>query len=63
MLIRVLYKNGTFDMVKPQVLDFLIGQDKVTSFKRAESWAVVGRDPVRANRPGEAYRGPERRFI
>ena len=50
MLIRVMYDDGKFDMVKPQMLDLLLGTGKLTSFKRSDSWAVVGRDTLRSSR-------------
>jgi len=60
MMIRVMYSDGRFDMVKPELLDSLIKEQVVSSFKRASGWAVVGRDPVRNS--GQAkYDGPERR--
>lgn len=61
MLIRVMYSDGRFDMVKPNMLDDLITKQAVTSFKRASGWAVVGRDSIRSSsRPD--YRGKERRL-
>ena len=63
MMIRVMYNDGRFDMVKPQLLDTLLSNQRVTSFKRAGGWAVVGRDPVRASRRSGKYHGPERRAV
>lgn len=60
MLIRVMYNDGRFDMVKPQLLDNLLNKQQVTSFKRAAGWVVVGRDMVRSGHSRQ-YRGPERR--
>lgn len=60
MMIRVMYSDGSFDMVKPNMLDDLLGQQAVTSFKRSSGWAVVGRDPVRG-RSRSAFEGSERR--
>ena len=60
MLIRVMYDNGRFDMVKPHLLDTLLATNRVTSFKRADSWAVVGRDAIRKS-SSKDYAGPERR--
>lgn len=60
MMIRVMYSDGRFDMVKPELLDSLIKEQAVSSFKRASGWAVVGRDPIRNS--GKAnYSGSERR--
>jgi hypothetical protein len=61
MLIRVMYSDGRFDMVKPRLLDSLLEQQAVTSFKRTTGWAVVGRDAIRSARQGN-YQGTERRF-
>ena len=47
MLIRVMYRDGKFDMIKPQLLDKLLEKHKVTSFLRSNEWAVVGRDSIR----------------
>lgn len=61
MLIRVMFDDGRFDMVKPQTLDALLATRSVTSFKRAQGWAVVGFDAIRS--PGSSQRpeGRERR--
>jgi len=61
MLIRVMYSDGKFDMVKPHLLDNLIDQQKITSFKRTTGWAVVGRDALRSSTQ-ENYRGTDRRL-
>ena len=62
MLIRVMYSDGRFDMVKPNTLDDLINQQRVASFKRSSGWAVVGRDEIR--RSGRSsYIGIERRLL
>ena len=60
MLIRVMYDDGTYDMVKPKTLDLLLERDKLTSFKRSDSWAVVGRDALRSSR-SQGHKGVERR--
>ena len=60
MLIRVMYDDGTYDMVKPKMLDLLLEKEKLTSFKRSDSWAVVGRDPLRSSR-SQGHKGLERR--
>lgn len=60
MMIRVMYSDGRFDMVKPNLLDDLLGKKTVTSFKRASGWAVVGRDAIRTSK-STGYRGTERR--
>jgi hypothetical protein len=60
MLIRVMYDDGTYDMVKPKMLDLLLERDKLTSFKRSDSWAVVSRDALRSSR-SQGHKGLERR--
>jgi len=61
MMIRVMYSDGRFDIVKTNTLDNLLDQQAVTSFKRSTGWAVVGRDQIRSS--GRAnYRGTERRL-
>ena len=60
MLIRVMYDDGTYDMVKPKMLDLLLEREKLTSFKRSDSWAVGGRDALRSSR-SQGHKGVERR--
>jgi hypothetical protein len=62
MMIRVMYSDGRFDMVKPGMLDNLLDQQAVTSFKRTSGWAVVGRDKIRSS-GRSSYRGTERRLL
>jgi len=62
MLIRVIYRDGRFDMVKPQMLDNLLEEHKVTSFKRSTGWAIVGRDSIRRGISG-SYWGEEQRAV
>ncbi len=62
MLIRVMYNDGRFDMVKPNLLNSLLDQQIVTSFKRTNGWAVVGRDAIRSSSRAN-YRGTERRLL
>jgi hypothetical protein len=62
MLIRVMYDDRTYDMVKPKRLDLLLETEKLISFKRSDSWAVVGRDTLRSrSHNSKAYAAPERR--
>ena len=60
MLIRVMYDDGRFDMVKPQMLDTLLASEKLTSFKRSDAWDVIGRDTLRSSR-SQGRQGVERR--
>lgn len=62
MLIRVMYNDGSFDMVKPNMLDNLLNQQTITSFKRNSGWAVIGRDPIRSSSRAN-YSGVDRRLL
>ena len=62
MMIRVMYTDGRFDMVKSQMLDNLLEENKVTRFMRSTGWAVVGRDPIRRG-SSEGYWGEEQRAV
>jgi hypothetical protein len=61
MLIRVMFDDGRFDMVKPFLLTGLLEEQKLTSFKRSSGWTVVGRDALRNSLNSEGYQGVERR--
>ena len=50
MLIRILRKNGQFDMVKPTALNLLLESDEVEQFLRSSGWVTIGRDPIRRPR-------------
>lgn len=60
MMIRVMYTEGGFDIVKATLLDNLLAENALISFKRSDGWAVVGRDPMR-QATHTNYQGPERR--
>ncbi|MDH3998278.1 MAG: hypothetical protein OET90_05510 [Desulfuromonadales bacterium] len=60
MMIRIMYSDGSFDMVKPMMLDMLLDGQRITSFKRSNGWAVVGRDTIRGS-GNSSYRGSNRR--
>lgn len=62
MMIRVIYTDGKYDMVKPQWLDDLLDRNKVTGFKRSTGWVFVGKDSIRRGN-SEGYWGEERRAI
>ena len=61
MLIRIMYKNGEFEMVKPYLLSQLLWENRVQTFKRSEGWVVVGKDPLRRDAKALSYNRPERR--
>jgi hypothetical protein len=60
MMIPVMLKDGTDELVQPQVLDRLLDEDRVMFFKRSAGWVVIGRDPLRGM-GGGVYEGTERR--
>lgn len=60
-MIRVIYTDGSHDMVKPDMLDRLIFSGKVKKFQRANGWTTVGIDQVRGS--GGSYNGPDRRKV
>lgn len=61
MMIRVVYKNDKYDMVRDVLLDYLIGKGKIKKFLRSAGWAVIGVDKVRGM--GGTYSGTERRSL
>jgi len=60
MLVPVMLRNGTEEIVSSQVLDRMLEENLVTFFRRHGGWVVVGRDPLRGM-GGEIYVGKERR--
>jgi len=57
MLIRVMYKDGTYGLVKDLVLDKLIHTEKIMQFYRSGHWVFIGREPVRGmGGTGTGYR-------
>ncbi len=62
MLIRIMYKDDKYDMVKPFSLDKLIMSGKIKKFLRSEGWVTVGVDPIRGH-SGGSHEGQERRTI
>lgn len=60
MLIPVVMRDGHQDMVKSHVLERLLEENKVSSFRRSSGWVAVDRDPVRQGRR-QIYCIPERR--
>ena len=61
MLIKVMYNNGTYGMVKPYLLDKLLADREVTKFKRSDGWVFAGHDSIRCSKTSQCYDGPERR--
>ncbi len=60
MMVRVVYHDGMTEMVRPPVLQHLIETGKIHKFRRSDGWAILGVDPVRAERQ-HGFRGNERR--
>lgn len=59
MVIRVMYKNNKYDMVKASRLDELIDFGKIVKFLRSDGWATIGFTRLRGT--GGIYNGHERR--
>lgn len=59
MLVRIMYQNDKYDMVKTSALDELISSGRLKKFHRSQEWVTLGVDPVRGR--GGLYKGPERR--
>jgi hypothetical protein len=59
-MIRVMWRRGSFDYVKPQLLDALIRRGEIISFRRGDGVVLIGVDPVREP-SAQYYAGEERR--
>lgn len=59
MVIRVMYKNNKYDMVKTSMLDELIDSGKIVKFQRSDGWATIGLTRLRGT--NGIYSGPDRR--
>jgi hypothetical protein len=59
MLMKVMYKNNEYGIVKPFLLDELIASGKITKFLRSEGWVTIGVDRTRVS--DYRYKGAERR--
>jgi len=59
MLLKVMYQNDKYDMVRPSLLNELILSKKIKKFYRSGGWADIERDPIRGL--AGPYVGPERR--
>jgi len=60
MLIRILRKNGQYDMVKPSALNHLLETDEIEQFLRSSGWVTIGRDQIRRPR-NTSYNAFDRR--
>jgi hypothetical protein len=63
MLLRVLYKKGFYDFVKPEVLNRLIETEQIDRFYRKSGEVNLGIDTIRSAHQKESYTGIERRNI
>ncbi len=59
MVIRVMYKNNKYDMLKASRLDELIDSGKIVKFHRSDGWATIGFARLRGS--GGTYNGIDRR--
>ncbi len=61
MMIRVVYHDGRYDMVKRWAFETLLAQRKIQGFRRADGGVRIDRDPLRGFSRGHDYQGEERR--
>lgn len=62
MMIRVMYPNGDYDMVRNDVLDVLVANQRVRKFMRTTGWVDVDKDAERLRiGSNSAWIGTERR--
>lgn len=60
MIVPVMLKDGTEELVDAKVLDRLLEEGRVAFFRRADGWVVVDEGPLRGM-GGRLYAGRERR--
>jgi hypothetical protein len=63
MMLRVVYTDGTFDLVKGLMLTTLIESSGVSKFKRSSGWVDINSAYVRKSGSESDYCGPERRGL
>ncbi|MDT8419777.1 MAG: hypothetical protein RQ754_05045 [Desulfuromonadales bacterium] len=61
MMIRVEYKDGQQQLVRPHQLKKLISSEQIVRFERSGGWATLGVDVLRVPGGSESYTGVERR--
>jgi hypothetical protein len=63
MLIRIRYYDGKFDYIHHSRLHEFIEARELSQFYRPneKAWVAIGVDPIRRQRQGDPYSGPERR--
>ncbi len=62
MMVRVIYPDNRYDMVKTSRLDDLISSKAIAKFERSSGWVTIGVDPIRSPKGTMTYAGPERRL-
>ena len=61
MMLRVIYTDGTFDLVKDLMLTSLIASCGISKFKRASGWVDISSPHIRSSGRESDYFGHERR--
>ena len=61
MMVRIIYHDNRYDMVKSTRLDDLISSNAVAKFERSSGWVTIGVDPIRTPKNRQPYTGQERR--
>lgn len=57
MLIRVMYSDGHYHLVKATAVDTLINSGKIVKFYRSGHWVTIGCEPLRGmGGSGTGYR-------
>lgn len=59
MLIPIVYQDGRYDLVKPNLLDQMLENSAISRFRRSDGWVDVATGPLRRGR--RMYCLPERR--
>lgn len=59
MLIRVIYRDASVDLVNSSSLGHLIKNKEIVAFCRSDGWIMIDRDPIRKNK--RQFVGPGRR--
>lgn len=61
MLIRVMYTDNSFDMIRPEMLDLLLEKGSVCSFLRRDGWVMPEIGNMRRKNTND-YSGSDRRL-
>lgn len=61
MMIRVVYHDGRYDMVKRWAFETLLAQRQIQGFRRSSGWVRIDRDPLRGSRGTHDFQGEDRR--